>query len=44
MILLPTMVLGEGFHTLELKNTSINFYVLITSYTDEINLKMKKEV
>ncbi|MDO6818838.1 suppressor of fused domain protein [Zobellia sp. 1_MG-2023] len=44
MMLLPTIVLGENFHTLKLQNKSINFYSLIPIYTDEVNLKMKKGV
>lgn len=44
MVLLPSIVFGEAFHTLNLKNKSIDFYTLIPLYTDEVNLKMKKGV
>lgn len=44
MILLPTIVFSEEFHTLKLKDKSIDFYTLIPLYTEEVNLKMKKGV
>lgn len=44
MVLLPTTVLGEDFHTLKLKDKTIEFYTLIPLYTEEVNLKMKKGV
>ncbi|WP_282014040.1 suppressor of fused domain protein [Marinifilum flexuosum] len=44
MLLLPTIVLGEGFHELKLKEKSINFYTLIPLYNEEVELKMRKGV
>lgn len=44
MILLPTIVFSEEFHTLKLKDKSIDFYTIIPLYTEEVNLKMKKGV
>ncbi len=44
MVLLPTVVFGEEFRTLKLKDKSIDFYTLIPLYTEEVNLKMKKGV
>lgn len=44
MVLLPTIVFGEGFHTLTLKDKSIDFYTLIPLYSEEVTLKMKKGV
>ncbi|WP_396600926.1 suppressor of fused domain protein [Algibacter sp. R77976] len=44
IILLPSVVLGDGFHTLELENKSIDFYSLIPLYNEELNLKMRKGV
>ncbi|PXY02230.1 hypothetical protein DF185_06175 [Marinifilum breve] len=44
MLLLPTIVFGEGFHELKLKEKSINFYTLIPLYNEEVELKMRKGV
>lgn len=44
MLLLPSVVFDEGFHTLELKNKSVDFYALIPLYSEEVDLKMKKGV
>ncbi|MBJ6367224.1 suppressor of fused domain protein [Snuella sedimenti] len=44
MLLLPTIVFGEDFRTLRLKNKAIDFYTLIPIYSEELNLKMKKGV
>lgn len=44
MVLLPSIVFNEKFHTLELKNKTIDFYTLIPLYSDEVELKMKKGV
>lgn len=44
MVLLPTIVFGEEFHSLKLKNKSIDFYTLIPLYSEEVDLKMKKRV
>ncbi|MBO6880465.1 suppressor of fused domain protein [Winogradskyella sp.] len=44
MVLLPSVVFGEEFQTLSLKNKTINFYTLVPLYTEEVNLKMKKGV
>lgn len=44
MVLLPTIIFGEDFHTLELNGKSIGFYKLIPLYSEEVDLKMKKGV
>jgi len=44
MLLLPTIVFGQEFHTLELENKSIDFYTIIPLYSEEVNRKMKKGV
>lgn len=44
MLLLPTIMFGENFHSLELEHKTIDFYSLIPLYTEEVNLKMKKGV
>lgn len=44
ILLLPTIVFGEGFHQLELDNKSINFFSMIPLYSEEVDLKMKKGV
>ncbi|GAA3574017.1 suppressor of fused domain protein [Snuella lapsa] len=44
MLLLPTIVFGEDFRTLRLKNKAIDFYTLIPIYSEELNLKMKRGV
>lgn len=44
MLLLPTIVFGEGFHELKLKEKPINFYSLIPLYHEEVELKLKKGV
>ncbi|WP_430813859.1 suppressor of fused domain protein [Carboxylicivirga sp. RSCT41] len=44
MLLLPTIVFNEEFHTLELATKSINFYTLIPIYNEELKLKMNKGV
>jgi len=42
IILLPSVVLGNNFHTLKLKNKSIDFFALIPLYQEEVNLKLNK--
>lgn len=42
MLLMPTLVFGEGFQRLELPNKKIHFFSLIPLYTEEVNLKMKE--
>ena len=44
MVLLPSVVFGEEFQTLKLKNKTIDFYTIVPLYTEEVNLKMKKGV
>ncbi|GAB5526237.1 MAG: suppressor of fused domain protein [Roseivirga sp.] len=44
MVLLPTIVFGEEFHSLKLKSKSIDFYTLIPLYSEEVGLKMKKGI
>lgn len=44
MVLLPTIIFGEDFHSLKLENKTIDFYSLIPLYSEEVNLKMKKGV
>ncbi|MGG6231988.1 suppressor of fused domain protein [Tenacibaculum sp. SDUM215027] len=44
MALLPSVIFGEEFHTLKLKNKSIDFYTLVPLYTEEVELKLKKGV
>jgi hypothetical protein len=44
MVLLPTIVFGENFHSLKLDNKTIDFYSLVPLYSEEVNLKMKKGV
>ena len=44
MVLLPSIVLGEDFHSLELKSKTINFYSIVPLYAEEVSLKMKKGV
>jgi hypothetical protein len=44
MVLLPSIVFEEEFHTLNLTNKSIDFYTLIPLYSEEVNLKMKNGV
>lgn len=44
MLLLPTIMFGENFHSLKLEHKTIDFYSLIPLYTEEVNLKMKKGV
>lgn len=44
MVLLPTILFGEGFHMLELPDKAINFYTLIPLYSEEVKLKMNKGV
>ncbi|PKB45078.1 suppressor of fused protein SUFU [Cellulophaga sp. RHA19] len=41
-ILLPSVIFGDDFFTLKLKNKSINFYALIPLYQEEVSLKLKK--
>mgnify|MGYP005994264563 CR=1 FL=1 len=44
VVLLPTIIFSEDFHTLELPNKKIDFYSLIPLYSKEVELKMKKGV
>jgi len=44
ILLLPTIVFGEEFHQLKLKEKSINFLTLIPLYNEEVELKMKNGV
>jgi len=44
ILLLPTIVFGEEFHQLKLKEKSINFFTLIPLYNEEVELKMKNGV
>lgn len=44
MVLLPSVLLDEGFHQLQLPDKTINFYTLIPLYEEEVQLKMKKGV
>ncbi len=44
VVLLPSIIFNEQFHTLELPNKSIDFYTLIPLYKEELDLKMKKGV
>ncbi|WP_442264885.1 suppressor of fused domain protein [Tenacibaculum sp. ZS6-P6] len=44
VVLLPSIVFNEQFHTLTLENKSIDFYTLIPLYQEELDLKMTKGV
>lgn len=44
MVLLPSIMFGEAFHTLKLDNKSVNFYALIPLYTEEVDFKLNKGV
>lgn len=44
VLLLPSIVFGEKFHTLTLNNKSIHFYTLIPLHQEELDLKMNKGV
>lgn len=44
ILLLPPVVFDNEFHTLRLKNKSIDFYSLIPLYSEEVDLKLKKGV
>ncbi|WP_379953053.1 suppressor of fused domain protein [Dokdonia sp. R78006] len=44
MVLLPTIVFKEDFHSLKLANKTIDFYTLIPLYSEEVNVKIKKGV
>lgn len=44
MVLLPTVIFDEKFHTLDLENKSINFYTLIPLYSEEVDLKLRQGV
>lgn len=44
ILLLPTIVFGEEFHQLKLKEKSINFFTLIPLYNEEVELKMRNGV
>lgn len=44
VVLLPSIVFSEQFHTLKLDHKSIHFYTLIPLYQEELELKMTKGV
>ncbi|WP_299619010.1 suppressor of fused domain protein [uncultured Tenacibaculum sp.] len=44
VVLLPSIVFGEQFNTLQLEQKSIHFYTLIPLYQEELDLKMTKGV
>lgn len=44
MLLLPSIVFNEGFHSLKLKNKTIEFFTLIPLYSEEVELKLRKGV
>ncbi len=44
MVLLPSVMFDQGFHTLQLENKEIDFYALVPLYSEEVELKLKKGV
>lgn len=44
MVLLPSVIFDEEFHTLKLDNKLINFYTLVPLYKEEVDLKLKKGI
>jgi hypothetical protein len=44
MVLLPTVVFQEEFHSLKAQDKVIHFYTLVPLYSEEVELKLKKGV